>query len=318
MPVVINGSTGISGTDGSAGTPAIQGTDSNTGMFFPAADQIAFAEGGVEAMRLDANGNVGIGTTTPGVKLDVAGYTRLGNYGGAFQGLTLQNNNNSASAETFSFVDTQNNLGTTDTNIIFAHQTDGGSFIALATTPPGSRSSDRRQERVRITSNGLFCAGRTTSLNGHVLAGVDGASTYRETSSSGFGVHHFYSNVGGTQTLKSFVQSDGQYINVSDANYKTDISPARGYLNDLLSIQVVNYRWKGDEQGGKRVGVIAQQVEEIFPSLVKEVVGNPDTGKTQKMIPLEAFIPMLITAVQELKAENEALKARVAALEIPA
>ena len=67
MPVIINGSTGLSGTDGSAATPAVQGTDTNTGMFFPAADQIAFAEGGVEAMRLDASGNVGIGTATPNV-----------------------------------------------------------------------------------------------------------------------------------------------------------------------------------------------------------------------------------------------------------
>jgi hypothetical protein len=66
MPVIINGSTGISGTDGSAATPAVQGTDTNTGMFFPAADEIAFAVGGVEAMRLDASGNVGIGTSSPG------------------------------------------------------------------------------------------------------------------------------------------------------------------------------------------------------------------------------------------------------------
>jgi hypothetical protein len=58
MPVIINGSTGISGTDGSAGTPAVQGSDTNTGMFFPAADTIAFAEGGVESLRLDSSGNV--------------------------------------------------------------------------------------------------------------------------------------------------------------------------------------------------------------------------------------------------------------------
>jgi hypothetical protein len=58
MPVIISGSTGISGTDGSAATPALQGTDTNTGVFFPAADTIAFAEGGTEVMRINASGQV--------------------------------------------------------------------------------------------------------------------------------------------------------------------------------------------------------------------------------------------------------------------
>jgi hypothetical protein len=57
MPVIINGSTGVSGVDGSTGTPAVQGTDTNTGMWFPAADEIAFSEGGVEALRLNSSGN---------------------------------------------------------------------------------------------------------------------------------------------------------------------------------------------------------------------------------------------------------------------
>jgi len=58
MTVTINGTSGIAGVDGSAGTPAIQGGDANTGMFFPAADVIAFAEGGVEVMRLDSSANL--------------------------------------------------------------------------------------------------------------------------------------------------------------------------------------------------------------------------------------------------------------------
>jgi len=58
MTITINGTTGIAGVDGSAGTPAIQGADTNTGMFFPAADTIAFAEGGVEVMRLDSSANL--------------------------------------------------------------------------------------------------------------------------------------------------------------------------------------------------------------------------------------------------------------------
>jgi hypothetical protein len=58
MPININGTTGISGVDGSAGTPGIQGSDTNTGIFFPAADTIAFSEGGVEVMRLDSSANL--------------------------------------------------------------------------------------------------------------------------------------------------------------------------------------------------------------------------------------------------------------------
>lgn len=58
--------------DGSASAPSITNTgDTNTGMFFPAADTIAFAEGGTESMRLDSSSNVGIGTSSPTEKLAV-------------------------------------------------------------------------------------------------------------------------------------------------------------------------------------------------------------------------------------------------------
>jgi hypothetical protein len=49
---------------GTAALPAITTTgDTNTGMWFPAADTIAFSEGGTEAMRLDSSGNVFVGST---------------------------------------------------------------------------------------------------------------------------------------------------------------------------------------------------------------------------------------------------------------
>ena len=60
MPLNINGTTGISGVDGSVSAPAVTGTDSNTGITFPSADTIKFSTGGVERMAITNSGITGI------------------------------------------------------------------------------------------------------------------------------------------------------------------------------------------------------------------------------------------------------------------
>jgi len=63
---------------GTVSAPSISTSgDSNTGIYFPAADTIAFTEGGVEAMRIDSSGSVAIGVTDP------ATYGTFAVYGGA-------------------------------------------------------------------------------------------------------------------------------------------------------------------------------------------------------------------------------------------
>jgi len=57
MSLILSGTDGLSDVDGSAATPAIRGADANTGIFF-GTDIIGFSEGGVEAMRINASGNV--------------------------------------------------------------------------------------------------------------------------------------------------------------------------------------------------------------------------------------------------------------------
>jgi hypothetical protein len=65
MSLILDGTNGVSDIDGTAATPAIRGTDTNTGIFFPAADTIAFSEGGAEVARFNSSGNLGIGNTNP-------------------------------------------------------------------------------------------------------------------------------------------------------------------------------------------------------------------------------------------------------------
>ena len=56
MTITISGTTGIAGVNGSAATPTLVGDDTDSGIFFPTANVIAFATAGTEKLRLEANG----------------------------------------------------------------------------------------------------------------------------------------------------------------------------------------------------------------------------------------------------------------------
>ena len=70
MPISINGSTGISGVNGSAGTPALQGGDADTGIFF-GTDTASIATAGSQRLIVTSAGNIGIANASPGYALDV-------------------------------------------------------------------------------------------------------------------------------------------------------------------------------------------------------------------------------------------------------
>jgi len=78
MTLILSGTDGLSDIDGSAATPAIRGTDANTGIFFPAADTIAFSEGGAEVARFDSSGNLLVGTTSAATP-STTGYISVAN-----------------------------------------------------------------------------------------------------------------------------------------------------------------------------------------------------------------------------------------------
>ena len=58
MTLILSGTDGLSDVDGTAAAPAIRGTDANTGIYFPGADRIGFAGGGVQFGEFDASGNI--------------------------------------------------------------------------------------------------------------------------------------------------------------------------------------------------------------------------------------------------------------------
>ena len=56
MAITINGTTGIAGVDGSASTPAVQGSDTNTGVIF-GTDTVSIVTGGSTRATVDSSGN---------------------------------------------------------------------------------------------------------------------------------------------------------------------------------------------------------------------------------------------------------------------
>ena len=71
MALILDGDDGISGIDGSAATPAIQGADSNTGITF-GTDIVNVVTGGTTRATVDSNGRLGVGVTSPQVDVDIA------------------------------------------------------------------------------------------------------------------------------------------------------------------------------------------------------------------------------------------------------
>ena len=142
----------------SAGTlsaPSITTTgDTNTGIFFPAADTIAFTEGGVESMRIDSSGNLGLGTASPNGKLDVTSTSAGANTN------TLFLNNLSSNASTATSLVFGVSTAPTIRNATIQAINAGSNAINLAFL---TSDGDVPAERMRITSAGNVLVGITSA-----------------------------------------------------------------------------------------------------------------------------------------------------------
>jgi len=332
MTITINGTTGIAGVDGSASTPAVQGADTNTGIAFPASDTVTVATGGTERMRVDSSGHTLIGLTssvggTNGAALQVRGLTDSTDFS-----IALMDNDTTVAGRL--------HLESTGSNSI-ALQADPdnlGSNTYLGFGVDGS-------ERARITSNGEFLVGTTSAVGGATRASfyntgsgsaVVGIQNARNV--SGDVVNSWLIGSNANNTSSYFVQAgvsgvanvfyifgngnvqntNNSYGSISDVKLKENIVDATPKLADLMQIRVRNYNLKTNPDQ-KQIGVIAQELENIFPSLIdespdKDSEGN-ELGTTTKAVKYSVFVPMLIKAIQELKAELDSAKTRLAALE---
>jgi hypothetical protein len=169
MSIEINGAGVITGVDslstpavtnaaGSASAPSITFTgDSNTGIYSPAADTIAFTEGGVESVRLDSSGRVGIGTTT------VTGYQS-----------NIVHLNGSTGAELHI---TTGGTGTAQSDglSLYVRDSDGSAGLTMRENNALTFGTNDN-ERARIDSSGRLLVGTSTSVgtDGSLLQVVGG------------------------------------------------------------------------------------------------------------------------------------------------
>ncbi|MEW6008865.1 MAG: tail fiber domain-containing protein, partial [Candidatus Omnitrophota bacterium] len=95
---------------------------------------------------------------------------------------------------------------------------------------------------------------------------------------------------------------------VSNRKYKKNIRALKVDSNKVLKLEPVRFQWK--ETGKEDIGLIAEDVKEILPDLV--IHYQKDKSDSVKYDKVALY---LLQVVKDLKAENDSLKSRVAALE---
>jgi hypothetical protein len=221
--------------------------------------------------------------------------------------------------------------GTTDYTSAFASikgfkenltNNDYAGALAFMTRVNGGSST----ERMRITSGGnlligtgatdvgsLIHAYTTENRDNMVYTNTNASLTYaifaaKTTRAGGTSCYFYYGEANSVTTYRVYNNGNVQntnnsYTGISDISIKENILDATPKLADLLKVRVVNYNLKAPYENHKQLGVVAQELEKIFPNMI-DIDGNTKL----KSVKYSIFVPMLIKAVQELKAEIETLK----------
>lgn len=183
-----------------------------------------------------------------------------------------------------------------------------GPLVALAWTsapanPPNSNvpsplnaGSDvqSKQNRVRFNTDdndyGLLVHG-STSIRGKVGIGAASPDVKLQVGENGDG-----------STVKASL-----FLYSSDVRFKDSIATLSDSLSKVLRLRGVSFNWKAT--GAPDIGVVAQEVEKVFPELV-----NTD-GQGTKSVEYGHLVAPLIEAIKAQQKQIESLEARIKALE---
>jgi hypothetical protein len=186
-------------------------------------------------------------------------------------------------------------------------------------------------ERARIDSSGNFLIGTTNtsstagnglkvtsgSGNADSLSIVTGATTNAglttyQLYSTGAGAYRFYVGAGGTVFATSTTISA-----ISDQRLKENVQDLDAGLDKIMALKPRKFDWKsgkGKDIKGDR-GWIAQEFEQVFPDLIDEWKDPAPEGEEPYKAVRADLIPVLVKALQEMKAIIDDQAARIAALE---
>lgn len=272
-----------------------------------------------------SSGNVGIGTSSPSEKLEVAGNIKST---GTSSAVVPSTNTQSAS-----FIST-NASGN------FFHAIDsstGAAFGAGAYSrvlyssgayPVAFFTNDL--ERARITSGGDLLvgttdAGATTGVGVKTVVSATIPAVFTVFNTAGGGnAYNFYNTNATNNGYRFYVKVDGgianyqgNNLNLSDIRKKTDIQPAGSYLDKICAIPVKTFLYKDQSDTARNLGVIAQDVDAVAPELVdRDGFGETPEGESPYLSIYQTDLQYaLMKCIQEQQALITSLTARVAALE---
>lgn len=167
-----------------------------------------------------------------------------------------------------------------------------------------------------ITTSGVWTLGPSSGATaGHVIQSSVAASTsviYCRKHTGGDTTSNYYLTFTTDTTIQGYIWNNAagniELLNSSDVNLKENIRDADYGLNEVLALRPVKFDWKtGAAQNVK--GFIAQEVQLVLPGSVTQMPdGNLGMGTHE-------LIPVMVKAIQELKAELDVAKARIEALE---